>query len=305
MLITRELLAHPEGGALSYLKLSAQLPETTRRPLIVFSHGTGLHSQSYLPFLEALTEVADVITWDLRGHGFSTVPANSSQLTSWTLFFSDLNILLEHLARPVILVGHSLGAVCSLGCAGQYPKWVRGVFAIDPVLLDPFQGLGMLMLKMFGKQHTFPLAAGAKRRRASFENIQSAYDSYRNKRTFVNWTEASFQGYIDGAFKTVDANTSQQGKHTVTLRCSPDWESATFASVVNWPWSIFPNKQLPAQFLLAEKQSTCSQRSRRLLKQIRPCWEQHVLPNSNHFLTMEQPLEVAQAVSEFVVKVKI
>lgn len=103
--------------------------ELVELPQVIGVHGgPGINSTSLLTILTPLTNVAQVIRYDQRGHGRSD-PGRPEQWTVDT-WADDLAGLAAALGvdRPV-LFGVSFGAYVALACAARYPEGVGGVVA--------------------------------------------------------------------------------------------------------------------------------------------------------------------------------
>src|SRR5215831_8500563 len=87
-----------------------RLGTASERVTAVFLHGLVMDNLSswYFSVANPAAQVADVILYDLRGHGRSERPASGYGLADMVL---DLDALLDALAvdRPVVLVGNSFG----------------------------------------------------------------------------------------------------------------------------------------------------------------------------------------------------
>ncbi len=91
---------------------------------IVATHGLGDGASTWTPLTESLALVAPQATvdaWDLAGHGSSPPPAGDVYRLEDAL--ADLGAVVARGARPVVLMGHSLGGYLSLryalGAAGD------------------------------------------------------------------------------------------------------------------------------------------------------------------------------------------
>ncbi len=96
-------------------------------PLWLF-HGLIRRWQDFGPVLPDLTARWTVRAVDQRGHGLS------DRAASYLVpdYVGDAVTLLSGEAGPVVLVGHSLGALVALGAAAHLPAHVRAVVMLDP-----------------------------------------------------------------------------------------------------------------------------------------------------------------------------
>lgn len=100
---------------------------------VVMVHGiTGNLAVWHLHIVPALSEHFRVLTYDLRGHGYSDIPPSGYSPDAMA---GDLLELLDALEieRPVV-IGHSYGADIGLYFAASYPERVREVIAIESAL---------------------------------------------------------------------------------------------------------------------------------------------------------------------------
>ena len=98
-------------------------------PMILL-HGVGASALSWARIARSLLREAGRI-WmpDLPGHGFSGAPGR------WTLdgLFEDLERqLTREISEPVVLVGHSLGAMMAVRFTVRHPELVRRLVLVTP-----------------------------------------------------------------------------------------------------------------------------------------------------------------------------
>jgi 3-oxoadipate enol-lactonase len=95
---------------------------------IIFTHGASWNHLQWKKQVEFFKDKFKVITWDVRGHGYSTLPdgpVNSED------FSSDLIALMDHLKLDkAILCGLSMGGHISLQTAIRYPERVKSLILI-------------------------------------------------------------------------------------------------------------------------------------------------------------------------------
>lgn len=107
---------------------------------VVLVHGFGLDHRVWQPQWPALVAHFDVIAYDLRGFGRSSLPGSAPYA-----HHEDLRALLDALdVERAHLVGHSLGGGIAASFAVAYPQRTGRVLLSAP-LLRGYQGLGDLM----------------------------------------------------------------------------------------------------------------------------------------------------------------
>ena len=263
-------------------------PQCPGRPTLHWAHATGFHGRLYTPLLENLTGSFNVVAWDMRGHGASAEAAKSSMVQSWEIYYRDLTTFLENLEEPIWLAGHSIGATTSIMAAARRPDKVLGLILAEPVIMDAWQGGMFWLAKRLRRSHRFALAAGAARLRSVFESHAMALSNYRGRGGFKTWPEAWLEAYVQHAFVPQDDQ--------VRLACSPDWESAIFANTEHNPWPGIRSVKCPVIALAAERQSTFSPAARKRFRTLQPSADVSVLSGTTHFLPMERPDAVCDAV---------
>jgi pimeloyl-ACP methyl ester carboxylesterase len=96
---------------------------------LVFLHGVGRRGSTFQPLLPWLTECRLLHLVDHRGHGKSDRGKNYLVAD----YFADTREILPRLGeRPVVLYGHSLGALVAAMVAAKEPDRVRAVVLEDP-----------------------------------------------------------------------------------------------------------------------------------------------------------------------------
>lgn len=136
MFETTRSLKSPTGAALAYHVAEAT---TTPRGTVLIAHGMSEHSKRYAPFAAHLAARGyQVYAWDHRGHGETTAPdavqgqfARRNGLDTViadTLAIRD-RAAAEHPGLPILLFGHSMGAMIAFNTALAAPDRFAG-FAV-------------------------------------------------------------------------------------------------------------------------------------------------------------------------------
>ena len=118
------------------------LPERAPRAAIVLAHGLAEHSGRYGELARRLTARGFALhALDHRGHGRSQGPRANIERFGYVV--DDLGVLIagvraEDPARPLFLLGHSMGGAVALGYALQNPTLLDGLLLSAPLLgVDP------------------------------------------------------------------------------------------------------------------------------------------------------------------------
>ncbi|MEP1229208.1 MAG: alpha/beta fold hydrolase [Litorimonas sp.] len=190
---------------------------------VVFLHANGFNGYVYKDIFEALGVHA--LALDLRGHGFTHLPKNIDRLTNFYIFRDDVvEFFNRHIDRPVVLGGHSLGAVSGILAAPKIQDKLNGYVGFDPVSLP---GSARLLLSVpggrsYAKKH-FALARNAGRRKSAFESHDEAFARYKNRGAFQGVPDQILRDYLTGGL----ALGNDGAYH---LCCDPSWEQAVFVA---------------------------------------------------------------------------
>lgn len=284
--IERDGFIAPDGREITLWRW----PQSDGRPTLHWAHATGFHGRLYTPLLDALVDDCNVVAWDMRGHGASADAADFRTFRGWETYYQDLNAWLENQAEPVWLAGHSIGATTSIMAAARQPDKVRGLILADPVIMDRWQGWQLWLAKLLRQSRRLSLAAGAARRRREFDSHAAALNNYRGRGGFRSWPEAWLEAYVQHGLVP--------NSNHVRLACMPEWESSTFAQTEHNPWPGIRQLRCPVIALAADRASTFSPKARQRLRALLPTAEVNVLPGTTHFLPMERPEAVEDAVRQ-------
>jgi len=273
----------------------------------VWIHATGFNAMTYQSLLAPLGLRQRVAALDMRGHGRSSMPAKPGRMKSWHRYRDDVIEWLEKEApHGVVLSGHSMGATVALLVAGKRPDLVKGLVLADPVIMP--------RVYYFWK-HVFPpvtwianrnqLARGAKKRRAEFPSFRKALESYTGRGAFTSWREPFLADYLLDGIDRVDHKNTQSEEQVWRLTCDPKWESATFAAQRNQPWRALRKvrkHKIPIVVLRPNRASVISPKVRAQIILMNQALMMKGVRGTSHFLPMEAPYEVRDALSAFIAR---
>ena len=248
---------------------------------VVFSHANGFNARTYRSILQPLAGEMRILAIDLRGHGATSLPTTIEGRDGWAEFRDDLLAFLAAATdRPVVLAGHSMGGTASLLAAAAEPARVRALALFDPVIMT-----GVLASDAVTES---PLVEGAMRRRTSFASKAAAIEAYAGRGAFKTWSSEQIADYVTAGFReTADGS--------VTLTCTPEWEASNFRTHNYDPWRAFRESRCPIDIRKAEVASTCRTEPHEAELTADGRITVETVAGTSHFLPMERPDVVAQA----------
>ena len=246
-------------------------------PALHFAHATGFNAETYCQLLQPLSDRLHIFASDSRGHGFTTLPESTAQLKGWTIYRDDLAALLNAAhPGPLILAGHSKGAIISMMLAAQFPARVRALVLLEPVLVPEIRAA---TLPPDGPPN---LAVRAAKRRAVFASAEAAFESYRGRGAFTTWPDEVLRDYLKGGL--IRTGNGEE----VRLACAPAWESQSFESTPAGGAKLAAKVRCPLTVLHASDGTAGSAQVAELARAKPDARLIHV-PGATHFLPMEHP----------------
>ena len=262
-----------------------------------FLHANGYPPDCYKPLFELLKTEYHVFGMLLRPLWDETKPY---EIQSWHPLSDDLlRFLSNHDSAPVIGVGHSIGAVVTLRAALHDPKRFRALILVDPVLFTPPRLITWNFLRAIGVgDRVHPLIAGAKKRRQTFDDLETVFRGYRNRNIFRYMSDENLRIYIEGMTKP-KANGGYE------LAFSPEWEAQIYRTGLRDfdIWRALPGLKVPTLFIRGAESDTFLENAARHVKQKQPKVRAEALEKSTHILPLERPKEVFDIMQSFLKKV--
>ena len=240
------------------------------RPLVVFTHGACVDHRSFNPHVPVAAKEYRVLTWDVRGHGFSQPVGEPFSVP---LAVEDLLAILEKLGyEKAAFIGHSNGTYITQELAYRYPERVQAMVVADGTCITwPRSSFDRWILGVSsGIMNLMP-----------FETLKKAGLPYISDRKDI-------QDYIYEAF---------------SMLTKPQF-IALWNGVVTCLHDE-PNYKIPQPMLLVhgDKDQTGD------IKSIAPKWaaqtpncQYEVIPNARHFAILDNPELFNQLMMDFLAK---
>lgn len=180
-------------------------------PPLLIAHATGFLAAPYHFMLPALAEHFEVWALDFRSHGDSTTASDGT--VSWQGTARDVLAVVEAIDRgPVAGIGHSMGGASLIAAELAQPGTLTAAYVFEPIIFPA------AWMENPGPN---PLAESARRRRGAFHSRSEALHRYAGRPPLGLFRADVLTAYVDHGFR-------EEHDGSVTLKCTPELEAATF-----------------------------------------------------------------------------
>jgi len=266
---------------------------------LVLVHATGFLGRLWQPVAEALAERFVVHAFDMRGHGDSDKPLDTSGEDTlapdtesiagdyhWQNFVDDLAAFLDALSlKDVAIVGHSSGGAAAVYLAATRPEYVSKLTLIEPIIMPP--GVPM------DDNRRGNMADGARKRRQVWASQEEMVAAYRRRSTFEHWREDVLRLYAqEGTFRREDGQ--------IELKCPGEIEAQVFENSASLNiWDVLPRVDCPTLVMKGERTEGFLSMVATGAAGRMPNARLVTVPNAGHLAPMEQPEDVAAEIIRF------
>lgn len=233
---------------------------------IIFSHGASWNHFQWKEQVNCFKDNYKVITWDVRGHGYSTLPEGPVNSEDFSL---DLIALMEHLnLKDAILCGLSMGGHISLQTAIRFPDRVKGLILIGTPCSNTFNLYEKIVVPINRFSNTrIPIKTSAR--------LQAKYLS--------KITPSNFE-YINDAFSMISIQNWKRLWPAITRMESKD----DLHKVI-----------CPTLILIGDQDNLTNYQQPYINKHINNS-ELKIIPNAQHGTNLDNPIAVNQEIEGFI-----
>ncbi|HUR47071.1 MAG TPA: alpha/beta hydrolase [Candidatus Saccharimonadales bacterium] len=257
-------------------------------PVLLFLHGLGRFSDDYPNFAAEFAPHYQIVLMDFRGHGDSGRSEGKYLVTDY--IGDTVQFIGSRFPEPIILYGHSLGAMVALAAATSIPERVRAIILEDP----PFHTMG----RRIHKTSWLPLFTGMERVCRNGGTIEEMIHA------FGEITVPSRQG--NGLTRLREVRSPEA--LAFGARCLSKIDAAVFKAPIQGCWldgyderELFGKVRCPSLLLQGDPEAGAAltdedaAMAKKLLPHCRCCR----FEGAGHLIRWERPREVTKAVLEF------
>ena len=248
---------------------------------IVILHATGFLGRVYRPIALALRSMGHVYSYDQRGHGDSSRPADGDY--SWASTAADLKAFIVAMkldgARGL---GHSAGATAIGSLAGTHPELISRAVLVEPVVFDD-EVPDAMQDSLFER---------TRKRKRWFESAEAMFRNLEHKPPFATWRRDMLRDYCD-------YGTRAAAQGGVELKCLPEIEAEFYSRARQFPGlTLMLESRSPLLLIFGEKSDSTGIKIANKIAARLINGTVVTVPDASHFLPMEQPEEVVRMATE-------
>jgi pimeloyl-ACP methyl ester carboxylesterase len=263
------------------IRLSCQDWGGEGQPIVIL-HATGFLGRVYRPFALALRSSGHVYSYDQRGHGDSSRPADGDY--TWASTTADLKAFIEAMKlKGTLGLGHSAGATAIGALVGTEPELVSRAVLVEPVVFDDEAP----------ESEQSPLYERTLKRKRRFESVDAMFRNLENKPPFDTWRRDMLRDYCEHG-------TRPAAGGGVELKCPPEIEAEFYARSREYTGlPMILRSRSPLLVIFGEKSDSPGNAIPDKIAAQLENGRVVTVAGASHFLPMEQPEEVIRMATEF------
>ncbi|MBF6560647.1 MAG: alpha/beta hydrolase [Candidatus Binataceae bacterium] len=252
-------------------------------PPIIVLHATGFLGRIYRPIAEALRAIGHVYTYDQRGHGDSERAAGENY--GWDITASDLEgFILAMGLTGVRGIGHSAGATAMGAIASGRPDLLARAMLIEPIIFDS----STPDLRRPGELRERTL-----KRKRTFDSVAAMFANFEHKPPYNTWRKEILRDYCEFGTRAIDGGRRE-------LKCPPEVEARIYETSRAFDGLGYLDRcAAPLLVLFGEKSDAPGVLIADRVAAGAPHRRVVIVPDTTHFIPMEQPELIARMAVEF------
>ncbi|NLB32033.1 MAG: alpha/beta hydrolase [Alcaligenaceae bacterium] len=245
--------------------------QTGKGPAVVMVHGLAEDHSSWKQVISLINVTSSIYAVDLRGHGKTTVGDGNGTLEQLA---TDLLHFIESVTGPAICIGFSLGGVIVLEAALQCPDLVS-----QAIVVGTSSKVGRAAASFFEER---------------IAQVESDFPA------FLQALESDTAGQIVNQHEKVQEVVSRRiaavGDATGYINAAKAMVELSKEPITERLEEI----QVPVHVVQGERDQYCPQKAADILLAAMPSAQLVVIPNAGHLIAVDQPEQLAAAISKII-----
>lgn len=252
--------------------------------ILHFSHANGYPPLTYQALFTALQD-SHKLSASLHRPLWVRQPED---MPDWAILGRDLAQVVEDHGKPVVGVGHSMGASALVLAAARRPELFRALILIEPVLVRPIYSYLLNMLRPVARSRV-PFIRATVKRTDSWPDKDAVFAHFRAKPVFARISDDVLWDYVE-------YGTSEKAGRRV-LTYDKYWEVHCYLRIHNL-WPHITQLQVPVLGIRGQQSDT-------LPEQQWQAWRARTehdfvqMADCGHLLPFEVPDKVAATIRQW------
>lgn len=265
-------------------------------PPLLLAPANGFPPGTYLPAFAPLRDRYRLLALPPRPlwPGIGPPPDESGD---WNILADDiLRSLNHHQVEPALAIGHSFGAVALILAAAREPDRFLGLALLDVTVMTRERMADVASLRRYGLEIRTPLIRGALNRRDRFASLDEAFEFWRGKSLFADWSDDALQCYAEAVLV--------RDHDGYSLRWSGAWEAWYYRSYHTTTWEAVDRlpRNLPLLVVRGGLSDTFSAEAAEGLLRASPSARLITLPDHGHLFPQSAPAQTLDAVEPWLLQ---
>lgn len=252
------------------------------KPVLAFAHANGVPGGSYDQFLSQFADGYQLEVVDRLGCGRWPVGSH------WHGLRDELEARLAPLPKPILGIGHSMGAVLMFMVASRHPDWFSELVMLDPPLVNGWARPLFSLAHVFGQMDRITPAGKSRGRRDHWPDAAAVQAYFAGRGMFRHFDPQSLQDYIAAAV--------EQRSDGWYLRIPPALEVEVFLET---PRDLHRYARLQVPGLLVNGDITLEGFKITARRHVRKHGMTHALAPGSHMFPLEKPADAAALVQRW------
>lgn len=262
-------------------------------PTLNLAIANGFPPLTYWPLLEPLMDRVHAVSLLPRPLWPDPPPAPADEAwpDTWHEVAQDIVDGIEHYQLgPVIGVGHSIGGSATLMAAARRPDLFSALILLDPAIFDPDWFAAIDAGRAAGHLARTPISEGARKRRTAFPTRQDAFDYWRTRPLFSDWSDEALWLYTE-------SSTVPSGDGFV-LAWDVGWEAHYFESIYTGTYALLQEMapRLPILIVRGGLSDTFNARAAAHVRRIAPDVHYAEVAEGGHLFPQSHPAQAADII---------
>jgi pimeloyl-ACP methyl ester carboxylesterase len=260
--------------------------QSDKELIVFFAHANGFPANSYAKLFAHLSDNIELIALDKFAHN-PEFPLNNnwSNQVNELIHYIETKRDIEGSDLPIVLVGHSFGAVISYLACCQKPSLFSGLIMLDPPLITGLAGWVFRLAKKTKIIDKITPAGKTKLRNTKWHHKTDLVQYFKKRALFKNMDDECIADYVRAVTREHHGETS--------LHFDVQVEADIFRTIPDNLHKQYGKLETPSYLLTGKYTEVCTQKRRNHFIKGNAGVTHEEFDFGGHMFPLEKPIQVA------------